>query len=250
MFRALHYWLYRYRRTWRGTIVISVANPLLFLLAIGAGLGALVRGSVDGVSYLEFFAPGLLAAAAFQNAFVDGGFAVTSASRRERIYPTAAATPLEPGEIFGGHLLFITLRLALSAAAFVLVMALFGLVSGPGVAVAVVGAATLTGLALAAPLAAWAVTVRDIPQLNTVFRFGMMPLYLFSGTFFSVAQLPGPIRAVVQVMPLWHGVDLCRTLALGTAALGPSLLHLGYLAGLVVAGVLAGRVTFRRCLHT
>ncbi|GIH27170.1 transport permease protein [Acrocarpospora phusangensis] len=248
-FRALAYWLVRYRRTWRGTIVVSVANPILFLLAIGAGLGTLVEGTVEGASYLAFFAPGLLAAATLQNAFVEAGFKVNSALRRERIYSTAAATPLEPGHILAGHLMFITLRLMLSAAAFVVVMALFGLTGSVGVALAVTLAATLTGLAFAAPLAAWAVTVSDFPQLNTVFRFVVMPMYLFSGTFFSVTQLPGPLRAVAYALPLWHGVDLCRALALGTATPGTSLLHAGYLTLCCVAGVLVARVTFRRCLH-
>ncbi|WP_170317156.1 ABC transporter permease [Acrocarpospora corrugata] len=239
----------RYRRTWQGTIVVSVANPILFLLAIGAGLGTLVQEPVEGASYLAFFAPGLLAAAALQNAFVEGGFVVNSALRRERIYPTAAATPLEPGEIFAGHLIFITLRLFISAGAFVVAMALFGLIESVAVGVVITLAATLTGLAFATPLAAWAVTARDISQINTVFRFVVMPLYLFSGTFFSIAQLPEPLETLARITPLWHGVDLCRTLALGTASLGPSLVHAGYLAGLAIAGALIGRVTFRRSLH-
>ncbi|WP_170322880.1 ABC transporter permease [Acrocarpospora macrocephala] len=248
-FRAMAYWLVRYRRTWRGTIVVSVANPILFLLAIGAGLGTLVEGPVEGASYLAFFAPGLLAAAALQNAFVEAGFVVNSALRRERIYSTAAATPLEPGHIFAGHLIFITLRLFLSAAAFVMAMALFGLIENIAIALAVTLAATLTGLAFATPLAAWAVTVADFPQLNTVFRFVVMPMYLFSGTFFSVTQLPAPLRAIAYALPLWHGVDLSRTLALGTATLGTSLLHIGYLTALCAIGAMIARITYRRCLH-
>lgn len=249
MSRALAYWLFRYRRTWQGTIVVSVANPLLFLLAIGAGLGSLVWGDVEGVPYLEFFAPGMLAAAAFQNAFIDAGFGVATARGRERVYQTAVATPLSPGAVMGGHLLFIGLRVFVGALAFVLVMAGFGLFSSIGTALAVLLAATLTGVAPATVVAAWAVTVTDFPRLNTVFRFVVMPMYLFSGTFFSVEQLPAALRSLMYALPLWHGADLCRSLALGTATAGMTLLHVAYLGALAVAGVLVGRATFRKVLY-
>ncbi|GAB1822238.1 ABC transporter permease [Herbidospora sp. RD11066] len=249
MFRALTYWLFRYRRTWQGTAVVSVANPLLFLLAIGAGLGSLVRGDVEGVPYLQFFAPGMLAAAAFQNAFIDAGFGVATARGRERVYQTAIATPLSPGEVMAGHLLFVALRVFVGALAFVAVMAGFGLFSSFGTALAVLLAATLTGIAPATVVAAWAVTVTDFPRLNTVFRFAVMPMYLFSGTFFSVEQLPAALRTLMYALPLWHGADLCRSLALGTATLGMTTLHVAYLGVLAVAGVLIGRVTFRKVLY-
>ncbi|RCG32394.1 hypothetical protein DQ384_05910 [Sphaerisporangium album] len=239
----------RYRRTWRGTVVLSVANPLLFLLAIGAGLGRLVDpASLNGIDYLEFFAPGMLAAAAMQNAFVESSFAVYSSLRRDRAYLVAAATPLEPRDILAGHLLFIAFRVASSALAFAVVMVAFGAVRSPWV-VLTVPAALLTGMAFAAPLAAWTVTVGEFGRLNTVFRFVMMPMYLFAGTFFDLATLPEWLRPVAYVLPLWHGVDLCRTLSLGTATLGTSLVHVGYLVVLTAAGVVAALFTYRRHIH-
>ncbi|WP_066363192.1 ABC transporter permease [Herbidospora mongoliensis] len=249
MLPAFVYWLFRYRRTWQSTAVVSIANPLLFLLAIGAGLGTLVQGDVEGVPYLRFLAPGVLAAAAFQNAFIDAGFGVATARGRERVYQTAIATPLSPGEVMAGHLLFVGLRVFVGALAFVVVMACFGLFSSFGTALAVLLAATLTGIAPATVVAAWAVTVTDFPRLNTVFRFVVMPMYLFSGTFFSVEQLPDPLQSLMYALPLWHGADLCRSLALGTATLGTTTLHIAYLGALAVAGVLIGRVTFRKVLY-
>jgi Nod factor-specific ABC transporter NodJ protein len=249
---AYRYWMNLYRRTWRGTIVISVANPLLFLLGIGAGLGNLVDAhaptELGGVSYVAFFAPGLLAAASMQTGFVEGAGRVAMAAGWNGAYRTATTTPLEPEEIMGGHLLFIAFRVLTSSASFVVVMAVFG-VSRGWWAAATLPAALLTGLAFAAPAAAWAVTVRSSSQINTIFRFVIMPMYMFSGTFFAVAELPHWVRPVAYALPLWHGVELCRALSLGTETAAGAAVHVGYLLVLAVGGVLAARITFRRRLH-
>lgn len=245
--RSFSYWMRRYRHTWRGTIVISVGNPFLFLLAMGAGLGGLVDQNhsayLHGVPYLDFFAPGLLAAAAMQTAVTESARPVHTAGQPSGSYRAAAATPLRPQDIFAGHLLFIAFRIAISAAAFVLVMALFGI---PGSTLLLVPAALLTGLAFAVPIAAWAVGVDRPAKLNGFFRFVVMPLYMFSGTFFPTSQLPAWLRPVVELSPLWHGVALCRTIALGT---GTPYVHVVYLAVLAALGVLAGRRRYRRHLH-
>jgi Nod factor-specific ABC transporter NodJ protein len=252
LWSAYRYWMAQYRRTWRGTVVISVANPLLFLLGIGAGLGHLVDRNtptaLGGVSYISFFAPGLLAAAAMQTGFLESAGRVAMAAGWNGSYRTAITTPLEPEEIMAGHMLFMAFRVLTSSASFVVVMAAFG-VSRGWWAAATLPAALLTGMAFAAPTAAWAVGVRSPSQLNTVFRFVIMPMYMFSGTFFAVAQLPDWIRPVAYALPLWHGVELCRSLSLGTETALGAAAHVGYLAALCVAGILVARVTYRRRLH-
>jgi lipooligosaccharide transport system permease protein len=109
----------------------------------------------------------------------------------------------------------------------------------------------LTGLAFAAPIAAWAVTVKVETSFNYIFRFVMMPLMLFSGTFFPLSQLPAGLRALAVAMPLWHGVALCRAFSLGTAAGDPvgMLGHVTYLAVLAAVGIWAGGRTYRRRLY-
>jgi len=248
VFRVFGYWFMRYRRTWRGTVVISVGNPLLFLLGIGAGLGHLVDRQapvqMSGVTYAAFFAPGLLAAAAMQTAFLEASRPVAEAAGTGA-YRAATPTPLEPGQMMAGHLLFIGFRVLTSSAAFVGVMAGFGLVDlehGLGL----LGAATLTGLAFAAPTAAWSVGVRQQRQINTVFRMVVMPLYMFSGSFFALSQLPAPVRAVVGALPLAQGVIACRSLALGQ---GSAWWRLLYLVVMAVAGAALARITYRRRLH-
>jgi lipooligosaccharide transport system permease protein len=252
MLRVFEYWFMRYRRTWRGTIVVSVANPLLFLLGIGAGLGHLIDrhapAQMAGVSYAAFFAPGMLAAAAMQTAFLESSGRIAAAAAPSGAYQDAVPTPLDPEEVMAGHLLFVAFRVLTSNAAFVLVMLGFGLLSGAR-GLGVLLAATLTGLAFATPTAAWAVGVRVQRQTNNVFRMIIMPLYMFSGSFFALSQLPTPLRVLIGALPLAQGVDLCRSLALGTAGAAATAAHAAYLCALTVLGFALARTAYRRRLH-
>jgi lipooligosaccharide transport system permease protein len=251
--RAFQSWLLNYRRTWRGTIYSSVLMPVVYLGAMGLGLGTLVNqhgtAGIGGVSYLVFLAPGLMAATAMQTAVGESMYPVFSAVKWQRTYQAAAATPLRPGDIFRGHVLFTTMRLAMNMIIFLVIMSAFGAVRSAWV-VAAVPVAVLTGLAFATPLDAFAVTRKNNDQsFNVIFRFGMIPLFLFSGTFFPVTQLPGWIRPVAYLTPLWHGVALCRALSLGNADLAGSLGHIAYLTAIAVAGLIAGERAYRRRLH-
>ena len=249
--REFRYWLTNYRRTWRGSIYTSFLSPVLYLGAMGLGLGKLVdahgTGRLGGVSYLAFLAPGLLAAAAMQAGIEESTYPVLGSVKWRRTYYAAAASPLRPADIFHGHLLFTIMRLAMNSAIFLAVMAGFGAITSPWV-LAAVPVAVLTGLAFAAPVEAWAITVSRDTSFALVFRFGMIPLFLFSGTFFPVTQLPAWIRPLAYATPLWHGVALCRSLSLGTATLGGALVHVGYLAALTAASIAVGNRTYRRRL--
>lgn len=251
--RAFQSWLVNYRRTWRGTIYSSVLMPVLYLGAMGLGLGTLVNhhgtAGLGAVSYLDFLAPGLMAATAMQTAMGESLYPVFSAVKWQQTYQAAAATPLKPGDIFRGHLLFTTMRLVMNMVVFLAIMSLFGAVRSAWV-VAAVPVAVLTGLAFATPLDAFAVSQKKNDQaFAVIFRFGMIPLFLFSGTFFPVTQLPGWIRPLAYVTPLWHGVALCRALSLGSADLVGSLGHLAYLTAIAILGLIAGERAYRRRLH-
>lgn len=252
MLRVFEYWFLRYRRTWRGTFVISILNPLLFLVGVGVGLGHLVDRhapvQMAGVSYAAFFAPGLLAAAAMQTAYLEASYAVARSAAPTGAYQDAVPTPLDPEQMMSGHLLYVAFRVFTSSAAFVVVMACFGLVSGAHAA-EVLLAATLTGFAFATPAAAWAVGVRVQRQTNTVYRMAIMPLYMFSGSFFALSQLPAPVRVLMEALPLAQGVELCRSLALGDAGAGASAAHAAYLCALAVLGFVLARTAYRRRLH-
>jgi lipooligosaccharide transport system permease protein len=250
--REFRFWLTDYRRTWRGTIYSSVLNPVLFLGAMGLGLGTLVNkhgtAHLGGVSYLVFLAPGLLAATAMETGIGECTYPILGSVKWNRTYQAAVASPLRPGDVFHGHQLFVTMRLLMNCAIFLAVMAAFGAAPSPAVIVAL-PAAVLTGLAFAAPVEAWAITRNKDSGFAVVYRFVLIPLFLFSGTFFPITQLPAWIRPVAYLTPLWHGVALCRGISLGTLTAGSAVLHVGYLAALVAAGLLAGQRTYRRRLH-
>src|SRR5262245_31804758 len=250
--RAFHFWLVNYRRTWRGTAYSSVLSPLLYLGAMGVGLGTLVdkhgTSGLGGVRYLAFLAPGLLAAQAMQTAMGESTYPVLASVKWLKTYQAAAASPLRPPDLFTGHLLFTGMRLAMNSAVFLVAMAAFGAVSSPW-ALASLPVAVLTGLAFAAPVEAFAVTREKDQGFAMLFRFGMIPLFLFSGTFFPVTQLPGWLQPVAYATPLWHGVALCRALNLGTADLGQVAIDVAYLAAVTTAGLLAGHRSYRRRLY-
>jgi lipooligosaccharide transport system permease protein len=251
--RAFQFWLVDYRRTWRGSIYSSVLNPVLYLGAMGLGLGSLVdkhgTAHLGGVSYLAFLAPGLLAASAMQTAVGESLYPVFSAVKWQQTYQAAASTPLKPGDIFRGHVMFTTMRLTMNMIVFLVIMSVFGAVRSVWV-IAALPVAVLTGIAFAAPLDAFAVTQKNNDQaFNVIFRFGMIPLFLFSGTFFPISQLPGWIRPLAYITPLWHGVALCRSLSLGTPDALGSLGNIAYLLVVAAAGLVAGQITYRRRLH-
>jgi lipooligosaccharide transport system permease protein len=231
--RALSYWLYQYKTTWRGSVTTSFLYPVLYLSAMGVGLGSLVNHHahlVDQVSYLDFLAPGLLAGTAMQIGGNEAMYPVMGAIKWIRTYFAMLATPLGAIDVLIGHLAWIALRLLGVTAIYLGIMALFGTVHSP-FALLAVPAGVLTGMAFAA-----------------LYRFGLIPLFLFSGTFFPVTQLPGWLQAVAEITPLYHGVALCRGLTLGQLALGPDLAHAAYLIVLTALGFAAARRTFRRRL--
>ena len=252
---AFQCWLTVYRRIWRSSIWSSVLGPLFYLGALGLGLGSLVNrhgpaatASLGGVSYLAFVAPAILASGAMNAAMSEASYPVFGSVKWNRIYIAAQASPLRPGDIYRGHLMFMTMRITMNAALVTVYMWAFGAIQSAW-AVLAWPAATLTGLAFAAPIAAWAVTVKAETSFAYLFRFGMMPLMLFSGTFFPLSQLPGWLRVLAYVTPLWHGVNLCRMLSLGHIDLPVALANIAYLTALAAVGVWAGARTYRRRLY-
>ena len=249
--REFRFWLTDYRRTWRGSVISSVLGPLLYLGAMGAGLGTLVNkhaGGTLGVSYLTFIAPGLLAATAMQTAFGEALYPVLGSVKWVQNYFAAVASPLRPGDVFRGHLLFVTLRVTMNCGVFLALIAAFGAARSP-LAIAALPVAVLTGLAFAPALMAWAVTRTRDTSFSVLFRFLMVPLFLFSGTFFPISQIPVWLHPVAYATPLWHGVELCRTLCLGTTDLGGAAVHVGYLLAWAAAGYAAALRTYAGRLH-
>lgn len=249
--RLTDYWVVVYLRTWKGSVITSFVVPFLYILAMGVLLGGFIEGDPDtldgATSYLSFVAPGMLAAQAMTTVFGELTYPVMGMIKWQRIYDGMIATPLTVPDIVLAQLGFVLVRVALTSAVFLVVMAPFGVfASVPGV----VGAffvQLLLGLAFATPIFALSSSMKDESAFSLVFRLGMIPLFLFSGAFFPIENLSTWMEWLARVTPLWHGVDLTRMLTVGNVDAGLAVVHVGYLAVLAFLGwVLTTRVLTRR----
>jgi lipooligosaccharide transport system permease protein len=232
---VLEYHLVNYRRTWRSSALSSFVLPVLTMLGFGVGVGAYVTGGLDGVPYLDWMVPGLIASTAMQTAMGESSWPVFSYFEWLRSYFAQAAAPLKVAEILDGHLAFVVFRVLTTCAAFLVIAAAFGTLHSWW-APATLPIAALVGLAVAAPTFAYSATVRSDSYLAILFRVGMLPMSLFSGVFFPVESLPVLLRWIAYVLPLWHGVDLSRAATLGVAPAWSVTGHVAYLAVWAVAG--------------
>lgn len=232
-----------YRRNWRATAISSLLQPLLMLVAFGVGFGSLIDTSAraaqatGSVPYLGYLAPALLTVSAVQTAAFESSYPILSSFKWRRTYEAIVATPITPGQVAVGQLTWITLRLTMSGAVYLVVIALFGAVRGTGVLAALVFA-VLCGMAFSAPLVAFsAAQETEGGAFTAIFRFVVLPMTLFSGTFFPISQLPSVVQPVAWISPLWHGTELARGAVLGTLRAWPAAVHLAYLMVLLVVGV-------------
>jgi lipooligosaccharide transport system permease protein len=257
MTRVVEHRALQYARTFRASIFSSFLSPVMFLLAMGIGLGTYVDRSgtaaqaLGGLTYLQFLAPGLLAATTMQAAAFEATFPIMGGLNWQKTFHAMYATPLAPRDIVLGNLVWVAIRLTLIATIYTVVMSLFGGATSPLILLGI-PTAVLTGMAFAAPIAAFAATQKTPEKFNAVFRFGITPLFLFSGTFFPLSNLPELIRPIAWLSPLWHGVELTRGLALGTigANLPLALVHVLVLGAIVAAGsIWAFRTVERRLVR-
>jgi lipooligosaccharide transport system permease protein len=243
----------QYRRTFRSSVFTSFLTPLLFLTAMGIGLGGYVNASstaaLGGVSYLQFLAPGLLVATSMQSAAFEATFPIIGGLNWQRTFHAMYATPLSPRDIALGNLLWTSFRLLSIAVVFTIVVILLGAAYSPAIVLGI-PIAVLTGMSFAAPIAAFSATQRTPARFNVIFRFIITPLFLFSGVFFPIDTLPTFLQAIVWLSPLWHGVVLSRALVLGVPAMAPALMlvHLSILVAFVAVGTVAAVVLIERRL--
>lgn len=248
---VLEHQLFVFRRTWRGGLFTTFLAPVLFLTAMGLGLGTFVDQSgsdaMRGVAYLAFLAPGLLASQAMQVAAGESMYPIMSGLTWNRTFQSMTAAPIVVPEVIVGLTLWFVFRLALVCAVFVAVSILFGAMAlGPGILT--IPVAVLTGLAFALPIAAFTATQRTDQAFPVLNRFVIIPLFIFSGTFFPIDQLPAFLQPIAFLTPLWNGVSLARGIALGGLDPLVAMWNLAVLVAYIVVGLVACSITFRRRL--
>lgn len=244
--RRFGWWYYaeHFLRTMRryGSVVVASAlgEPLVYLMAMGLGLAAVIDGgqsTVDGVPYIVFLAPALLASSALMTAATEFTYPVMGGFKWHRVYFGPQATPMQPWQIAAGQATAVALRFAGQSVLFYLVMLAFGAAPSPWGFLQVFSA-TLGGLAVGLPLMAYAASItKERGQFALVQRFIIMPLFLFSGTFFPLTNLPVGLQWIGWISPQWHAAQLGRIASYGLEE--PLALTLGrilYLALLALLG--------------
>ena len=242
-----------YRRLWHRSLAFGFLQPILFLTAMGLGIGSLVGtddlAAFGGVEYIDWLGPGLLAAAAMQTSTFESTYPIMNKIMWGRNYEAMLSTPLGIRSIVGGELAWSAFRIGSLAVVFLVVLTLFG-IPRSALAVLAIPFAVLVGVAFSACLIAFTATQKNDVGFSAIFRFVINPLFLFSGTFFPLTQLPDAVQWIAAFTPLYHGVALVRGAVLGEPAfLGLWPLHIGYLLVMLAIGwTLAHRLLKRRLM--
>lgn len=227
-----------FSKLWRGSIFSTFLSPVLFLLAMGVGVGGMVdesSGGVNGLDYLAFIVPGIMAASAMQTAAGDSLWGVMAGMKWMRFFHGMVATPLRPADVYGGKVVWTGMRIAMSSSVFLAIATLFGGVLSP-LGVLAIPATVLTAVAFSSVISAWSATQEVDKNFPIVFRLGIIPLFLFSGTFFPVEQLPEAFQPLSRLSPLYYGVELCRMFTTGEPRWTDALINVAVLLVIVVVG--------------
>jgi lipooligosaccharide transport system permease protein len=231
-----------YRRIWY-IFLSGFLEPLLFLLSIGIGVGKLVGDlNVGGhlVPYRSFVAPGLLAIAAMTGSLLDTTFNFFVKMKYSHTYDAVLASPLSPRDVAVGEITWALIRGATYSGAFLLTMLAFGDLRSAW-SIAALPGAVLIGFGFAGVGLAATTYMRSFVDFDYV-NMAMIPLFLFSATFFPLSRYPAGLQAVIRFTPLYQGVVLERSLVLGDLH-WTLLIHAAYL---VAMGLLGVRVASKR----
>ena len=222
---------------WRKLVIASVlsnlADPLILLFGLGYGLGALLP-SVEGMSYIAFFAAGTLCSATMFTASFESMFSGFSRMHGQKTWDAILYAPLTIDDIVAGEIVWAASKAWLSGATIFAVAVAFGLAASPIVVLAL-PVAFLVGLAFAAVGLIMTVLAKNWDFFSFYMTLIMTPMTMISGVFFPAEQLPRPVLAVAQALPLYHGVALVRPLVAGDAP-RHALIHLAVLLAYAAAG--------------
>jgi len=236
-----------YRRAWM-IILSGFFEPVFYLLALGAGLGGLV-GTVDAgtgpVSYAAYIAPGLLATSAMNGAIYDSTVNVFYKMRYAKLYDAMLATSLGPMDVALGEIAWSLLRGGIYSVGFVAVMLVLGLV-GSWWALLAVPVALLIALGFGAVGMAITSFMKSFQQLEWI-NTAILPMFLFSTTFYPLTVYPPAIQAVVRCLPLYQGIELMRGLCLGIVTWG-LLWHVLYFLVMAAVGIVVAARRLDRLL--
>ncbi|UKA67863.1 ABC transporter permease [Arthrobacter sp. FW306-05-C] len=227
-------------------MVSGFFEPVLFLISMGVGLGAIV-GEVQGpdgthISYAAYIAPALLAVSAMNGAVYDSTWNVFFKMNFAKLYQGMLYTSLGPLDVALGEIFLALLRGMLYATGFTAVMGVMGLITSPW-ALLMIPASVLIAFGFASLGMGITSFLKTFQQMDWI-NFILLPMFLFSATFYPLSVYPQPIQWFIQTMPLWHGVELLRQISVGSFT-SATLLHVGYYLVMTAVGMLLTTLRLR-----
>ncbi|MDQ0733931.1 ABC transporter permease [Arthrobacter agilis] len=228
-------------------MVSGFFEPVLYLVSMGVGLGALV-GTVEGpggqeISYAAYIAPALLAVSAMNGAVYDSTWNVFFKMNFAKLYQGMLYTSLGPLDVAIGEIFLALLRGALYATGFTAVMGLMGLLTTP-VALLVIPASVVIAFGFASFGMGITSFMKTFQQMEWI-NFVMLPMFLFSATFYPLSVYPQGIQWFIQALPLWHGVELLRQISVASFTTA-TIIHLGYFLVMIAVGMLLTTLRLRK----
>lgn len=221
-----------FRKTWKVNLSFNFFEPLFYLGALGFGLGAYVQ-PMEGVPYLNYLAPGLIASSAMFATAYECTYGTFIRMEFQKTYHAIIATPAGIDDVVMADMLFGAFKAVLYGAVILLVVSVLGLVTSPW-ALLIPPVLGLSGLLFAAIAMTWTGLVPNIDSFNYFFSLIITPLFLFSGVFFPLTGMPPAVQKIAWISPLYHLVNLTRSLAIGNT----SILLVGDVIWLLVATLL------------
>jgi lipooligosaccharide transport system permease protein len=205
-------------RAYRTSILLNFVEPITGLVALGVGLGSYVH-LINGISFLQFIAPGLVSVTAMNSVSFDALFSTHYYLNENRVYPSMITSPLTVDDLVAGTLLWEATRALLYGGIFLLIITVFGLVHS-WAALLVLPLLLLCGAMFAAPAICVAAVVEMFDQMFYYITLVITPMYMFSGIFFPVSRLPRGVQVAIWFTPLYHVSHLARSFVLGQLSVG------------------------------
>lgn len=216
-----------FERTWHHNVMFNVVEPLLYLSALGFGMGALVQ-EVEGMSYLQFLAPGMIALSAMYSATFECTYGTFLRLHYQKTYHAMLAGPVTIRDVVLGELLYGMLKSVLFGTLILAVVAVLGQIQSMA-ALAIPLFLVLPGTVFSILAMCYTGMIKSIDYINYYITLAIMPFFLFGGLYFPVTALPGWVQNINWVNPLFHSVEVCRALALGQWS-SQLWIHVGVLA--------------------
>jgi lipooligosaccharide transport system permease protein len=215
--QALRVWrrhVLTWLRFWRTSILINFIDPIAALLALGVGIGSYIKTGVDGVSFMQFIAPGLVAMTSMNSVSFDCLWTTYNNLYDNKVYPSMITTPATVDDLVAGTLLWQATRSFVYGGIFLIIITAFGLVHH-WTALLTLPVLIVSGIMFAAPAVAYVALAKAVDHMLYYISLVIIPMYFFGGVFFPISRLPHPVREAVWFTPLYHVAHLCRQLVLG-----------------------------------